>query len=322
MASLPPTIDGIEETSSRLGKRPAAPFRHLREGIEVSFEFFPPQSEKAAVALWGTFQTLAPLEPAFVSVTYGAGGTSRARTLDVVARMARDHDVPVAGHLTCVDASRVEVDAVVDAYAEAGLRRLVALRGDPPKGARRFEPHPEGYASAAELVEAVARRGDFDISVAAYPEVHPEAPSAQAEMDYLKRKIDAGASRAITQFFFDPDCFLRFLERARGAGITVPIVPGILPVHSFGSLKRFAAGCGASVPRWLEDLLGPLDDAPELQPLVAATVCAELCTRLVDHGVQQFHFYTLNRPELTASVCHVLGRRARAAAPAARAANQ
>jgi methylenetetrahydrofolate reductase (NADPH) len=322
MAGQPPPIDGIEETSTRLGKRPAAPFRHLREGIEVSFEFFPPQSQKSAQALWRTFETLQPLEPAFVSVTYGAGGTTRARTLDVVARMAREHRLPVAGHLTCVGASRAEVDAVVEAYAQAGLRRIVALRGDPPGGTGRFEPHPEGYRCAAELVEAVARRGDFDVSVAAYPEVHPDAISPRAEMDYLKRKIDAGASRAITQFFFDPDCFLRFLDRARAAGITVPIVPGILPVHSFKSLKRFAAGCGASVPRWLEDLLGPLDGAPDLQPLVAATVCAELCTRLVDNGVQQFHFYTLNRPELTASVCHVLGRRACAAVPAARASNQ
>jgi len=317
MSTRPAAIEGMEETGARLGNRPPAPFRRLREGIEVSFEYFPPKSEQAAQALWACHEALAPLAPAFVSVTYGAGGTTRARTLDVVARIAREGTVPVAGHLTCVGASRAEVDAVVDAYAEAGLRRIVALRGDPPKDSGGFQPHPQGYACAADLVEAVARRGDFDISVAAYPEVHPDALSAQAEMDYLKRKIDAGATRAITQFFFDPECFLRFVDRARAAGITAPIVPGILPVHNCKSLKRFAAVCGASVPRWLEELLGPLDDAPDLQPLVAATVCAELCTRLVDRGVRQFHFYTLNRPELSASVCHVLGLRPGAAAPAA-----
>ena len=322
MSTPPAAIEGMEETGARLGKRPPAPFRRLHDGVDVSFEFFPPKSEQAAGALWGCFEALAPLDPAFVSVTYGAGGTTRARTLDVVARIAGESGVPVAGHLTCVGASRAEVDAVVEAYAAAGVRRIVALRGDAPKGAGGFQPHPDGYACAADLVEAVARRGDFDISVAAYPEVHPDARSPQAEMDYLKRKIDAGASRAITQFFFDPDCFLRFVDRARAAGITVPIVPGILPVHNVKNLKRFAAACGASVPRWLEELLGPLDDAPDLQPLVAATVCAELCTRLLDNGVRDFHFYTLNRPELSASVCHVLGRRARAAAPAALAANQ
>ncbi len=315
-------IPGIDETRQRLGGRPAPPFRHIRDALSVSFEFFPPASEKAAAGIWSCLQALEPLAPGFVSVTYGAGGTTRDRTLQIVSRIAREGRVPVAGHLTCVGATRDQVDAVVDAYAAAGVSRIVALRGDPPGGAEHFQPHPGGYTSSAELVAAIARRGDFDISVGAYPEVHPDAASPQADLDYLKRKIDAGASRAITQFFFDPDVFLRFVDRARAAGIGVPIVPGILPVNSFTNVKRFAERCGASVPAWLGELFEPLESAPELRPLVAATVCAELCTRLRDRGVEHFHFYTLNRPELTAAVCHVLGRRPRAADAAAQAVNQ
>jgi methylenetetrahydrofolate reductase (NADPH) len=291
------------------GRPPASSVRRLREDMRVSFEFFPPTSDKQEAGLWQCLRTLESLDPAFVSVTYGAGGTTQARTLDVVSRIAAGHEVPVAGHLTCVGASRARVDAVVEAYARAGVRRLVALRGDAPAGAERFEPHPDGYACAAELVAAVARRGDFDISVAAYPEVHPDAASADADLDNLKRKVDAGASRAITQFFFEPDVYLRFLERARAAGITVPIVPGILPVHNFANVKRFATRCGASVPPWLEELFAPLDRTPEVQPLVAATVCGELCARLMDHGVREFHFYTMNRPQLAAAVCQVLAHR-------------
>ena len=312
-------VDGLDETGARLERRPPRPFRPLREGLEVSVELFPSASEKAEAGFWRCVRALEPLSPAFVSVTYGAGGTTQARTLEAVARLAREATMPVAGHLTCVGASRRDVDGVVDAYADAGVRRIVALRGDAPKDSDGFRPHPQGYRNAAELVAAIARRGDFDISVGCYPEVHPDATSAQADLDNLKRKVDAGAARAITQFFFDPDVFLRFLDRARASGISVPIVPGILPVHSFANVKRFADACGASVPGWLADLFEPLEHAPELRPLVAATVCAELCTRLRDNGVHRFHFYTLNRPELTASVCHVLGLRPREAASDARA---
>lgn len=320
-APEPAAVEGMEETIARLSGRPAPAFRVLNERLEISFEFFPPGTDKGLDGFWRTVHALEPLAPDFVSVTYGAGGSTQQRTLDIVSRIRRETSIPVAGHLTCVGASRAEVDAVVEAYAAAGLRRIVALRGDAPKGADGFRPHPQGYASSAELVAAIARRGDFDISVGCYPEVHPDAASTQADLDYLKRKIDAGASRAITQFFFEPDVFLRFVDRARAAGISVPIVPGIMPVHSFSGVRRFAEGCGAGIPRWLADLFEPLAGAPELEPLVAATVCAELCTRLRDQGVRQFHFYTLNRPQLTASVCHVLGRRAREQVQA-RAVNQ
>jgi methylenetetrahydrofolate reductase (NADPH) len=302
-------IEGLDETGARLQGRPEPAFRRLHDDLELSFEFFPPSGEQGSAALWDCMRALQPLAPRFVSVTYGAGGTTQTRTLDAVRRIATETPVPVAGHLTCVGAPRASVDAVVEAYAEAGVKRIVALRGDAPKGAARFEPHPQGYQGAPELVAAIARRGDFDISVGCYPEVHPDARSAQADLDHLKRKIDAGASRAISQFFFDPEVFVRFVERARAAGISVPIVPGIFPVHSFSGLKRFAAGCGATVPAWMHDLFEPLEQAPELRPLVAATVCAELCTRLRDRGVREFHFYTLNRPELPAAVCHLLGRR-------------
>jgi len=305
-----PTLQGLEETSARLRRRPARAFHTLHPQLEVSFELFPPATAKAEVGFWNCVRALEPLNPGFMSVTYGAGGTNQARTLDAVSRLAGETSVPVAGHLTCVGAPRRDVDAAVQAYADAGVHRVVALRGDAPQDSDGFTPHPDGYRNAAELVAAIARRGDFDISVGCYPEVHPEAASAQADLDNLKRKVDAGAARAITQFFFDPEVFVRFVDRARAAGISVPIVPGILPVHSFASVKRFAGACGASVPDWLVDLFEPLEQAPELRPLVAATVCAELCTRLRDHGVHRFHFYTLNRPELTASVCHVLGLRA------------
>lgn len=310
-------IAGRVETDARLQGRPEPVFRRLREELQISFEFFPPSGPDAVAALWNCWRALEPLGPDFVSVTYGAGGTTRTRTLDVVSRIAAESPVPVAGHVTCVGAARAEVDAVVDAYAAAGVRRIVALRGDAPKGADRFEPHPQGYQGAPELIAAIARRGDFDISVGCYPEVHPDAHSAQADLDHLKRKIDAGANRAISQFFFDPDVFLRFVDRARAAGISVPIVPGIFPVHSFSGLRRFAERCGATLPGWLCDLFEPLDEAHEVRPLVAATVCAELCTRLCDQGVRQFHFYTLNRPELPAAVCHLLGRRASAQPEAA-----
>lgn len=299
--------DALAQTSARLERRPARAFRPLRDALEVSFEFFPPASADGEASLRDCVAVLTPFAPRFVSVTYGAGGSNQTRTLEVVSQLAKERAIPVAGHLTCVGASRQQVDAAVQAYADAGVRRIVALRGDAADGDGVFRPHPEGYRSAAELVRAIARRGDFDISVACYPEVHPQAASADSDLDNLKRKVDAGASRAISQFFFDPVVFLRFLDRVRGAGISVPVVPGVLPVHSLAGVMRFAARCGANVPAWLVDLFEPLEKAPELRPLVAATVCAELCTRLRDHGVQQFHFYTLNRAHLSASVCHVLG---------------
>lgn len=303
-------IAGVEYADAGLQGRADPALRRPHDDLGISFEFFPPSGEEASAALWNCMRALEPLAPQFVSVTYGAGGTTQQRTLDAVTRIATETQITVAGHLTCVGAAREQVDAVIDAYAQAGVRQIVALRGDAPKGADRFEPHPQGYQGAPELVAAIARRGDFDISVGCYPEIHPDARNAQADLDHLKRKIDAGASRAISQFFFEPEVFLRFVDRARAAGISVPIVPGIFPVHSFSGLKRFAARCGASVPAWMGELFEPLEDAPDLRPLVAATVCAELCTRLRAEGVSQFHFYTLNRPELPAAVCHLLGRRA------------
>lgn len=274
----------------------------------VSFEFFPPADARVQARLMDSARALLAFRPAFVSVTYGAGGSTQGRTMSVARQLTGLSDTPVVAHLTCIGASAREVDAVVEAYAEAGIRHVLALRGDQPAHDGEFSDHPEGYAGAAELVDAIARRGDFDISVACYPEVHPLAASPQADLDALKRKVDLGASRAISQFFFEADVFLRFLDRVRDAGIDIPVVPGILPVHSLGRVQRFAERCGARVPSWLVDLFAPLEQAPELRPLVAAAVCAELCTRLRDHGVHDFHFYTLNQPSLAAAVCHVLGR--------------
>jgi methylenetetrahydrofolate reductase (NADPH) len=277
--------------------------------IDVSFEFSPPRTPEMEAALWQAIHRLAPLRPRFVSVTYGAGGSTRDRTHATVKRILAETDLAPAAHLTCVGASRAEVDAVVWTYQNSGVRHIAALRGDPPDGRTRFTPHPDGYRNAEALVRGIRAIGDFEISVAAYPEVHPEAVSPQADLDNLKRKIDAGASRAITQFFFDPVVYLRFVDRARAAGITVPIVPGILPVTNFKRARDFAAKCGASVPRWLADLFAGLDDDPTTRNLVAAWVAAEQCRTLHDHGVHEFHFYTLNRAELTRSICHILGLR-------------
>ena len=277
--------------------------------ISVSFEFFPPKNEQMEQSLWGCVERLAPLNPRFVSVTYGAGGSTRSRTHATVKRIQTDTRLVTAAHLTCVGASREEVDSVVRDYAAAGVEHIVALRGDPPTIDGQFQPHPQGYADAAELVAGIKRLGDFEISVGAYPEVHPEASSAEADLDNLKRKIDAGASRAITQFFFDNDDYLRFLERVRAAGIDVPIVPGILPVTHFARMQQFAGRCGAKVPEWLRRLFIGLDEAPDIRQLVAATVAAGQCTQLWEHGVREFHFYTLNRPQLTLAICHILGIR-------------
>ena len=290
------------------GVRPSL-FADLPGDTSVSFEFFPPKSEKMAEQLWTSFELLAPLNPRFVSVTYGAGGSTRERTHDTVARIARESSVPVAAHLTCVAADRGEIDAVADAYWEAGVRHIVALRGDPPEIGARFEPHPRGYAGAADLVSALTKRHPFEISVAAYPEVHPEAHDAVADLDHLKRKIDAGATRAITQFFFDSGKFLRFRDAAVAAGVTAEIVPGILPVTNVGQARKFAAQCGATIPQWMDTLFEGLDNQPATRQLVAATVAAELCQQLYVEGVRGFHFYTLNRSELSYAICHLLGIR-------------
>ncbi len=275
--------------------------------LGISFEFFPPVDAAGEARLWRTVERLAPLGADFLSVTYGAGGSTRERTNRVVRRIHREAPAPPAAHLTCVGATREEVDGLAREWRAYGIRRLVALRGDPPRGETRYRPHPGGYANAAELVAGLKRIADFDISVACYPEVHPDSPSRDADLDNLKRKLDAGASRAITQFFFENEVFLRFRDRCARRGIDVPLIPGIMPVHDFAKVRRFAAGCGASVPDWLGEVFAGLDDDPETRRMVAASVAAELCCRLRAEGVDRFHFYTLNRPELTYAVCRRLG---------------
>jgi methylenetetrahydrofolate reductase (NADPH) len=289
-------------------------FAEVAGDIAVSFEFFPPKTEKMEQTLWESVKTLEPLHPRFVSVTYGAGGSTRERTHNTVVRIARETALAPAAHLTCVDASREEVDAIARAYWEAGIRHIVALRGDPPVQGKRFEPHPDGYANAAELVAGLERVAPFEISVAAYPEGHPDAVSRQADLDNLKRKIDAGADRAITQFFFSPDCFFRFRDAAAAAGIDAELVPGILPVSNVTQTRKFAAACGAAIPPWMERLFEGLDDLPAARQLVAATIAAELCGQLYAGGVRHFHFYTLNRAELAYAICHLLGLRPKAPA--------
>ena len=284
----------------------------LPRDVRVSFEFFPPKTEKMEKILWDSIQRLAPLEPAYVSVTYGAGGSTRQRTHATVVRIRRETVLEPAAHLTCVGSTREEIDEIARQYWHSGIRHVVALRGDPPEDVDRYTPHPGGYAYASDLVAGLKRVADFEISVAAFPEVHPQAASAEADLDNLKRKIDAGATRAITQFFFDADIYLRFLDRARAAGVTVPIVPGILPVTNFARVVQFAAICGTRIPGWMGDLFEGLDDRPETRRLVAATVAAEQCRALYANGVNDFHFYTLNRAELTYAICHVLGVRAKA----------
>jgi methylenetetrahydrofolate reductase (NADPH) len=282
--------------------------------IQVSFEFFPPKTPEMEDALWASIRRLAPLAPRFVSVTYGAGGSTRARTHDTVTRIRAETALEPAAHLTCVEATRDEVDEVARRYWEAGIRHVVALRGDPPDGARRYAPHPGGYRDAADLVAGLKRIAAFEISVAAYPETHPDASSAKADLDNLKRKLDAGACRAITQYFFGAEPYLRFRDRVAASSIAVPIVPGILPVTSFATVKRFSAMCGATVPAWLARLFEGLDGDPETRRLVAATVATEQVRALASHGVREFHFYTLNRADLTYAICHVLGLRPEAPA--------
>lgn len=297
--------------------RPPAPrpsgepmFAALPGDISVSFEFFPPKTEKMEATLWESIEALAPLAPRFVSVTYGAGGSTRERTHNTVARIVRETDLVPAAHLTCIAASREEIAEVAGQYWDAGVRHIVALRGDPPPAdGGRFVPHPQGYASAADLVAGLRRLHDFEISVAAYPEIHPEAESAEADLDNLKRKLDAGASQAITQFFFSTDAYFRFLDKALAAGITAPILPGIMPVTSFEAIRRMSGN--TEIPRWLEHAFEGLDERPGPRALVAATVAADLCQRLYQGGVRHFHFYTLNRAEQAYAICQLLGVRPR-----------
>ena len=277
--------------------------------VAISLEFFPPHTEEAEATLWQSIQRLAPLEPKFVSVTYGADGSTRERTHAVVERILSETRLTPAPHLTCIDATRGEIDEIARGYWDLGVRHLVALRGDPPHGHGPYVPAKGGYAYAADLVAGLKRVADFDISVAAYPEVHPEAPSPLFDLDNLKRKLDAGASRAITQFFFDVGIFLRFRDLATAAGIHAPIVPGILPITRFPQLERFAARCGASVPQWLSDRFEGLDDDLETRQMIAASVAIEQVRTLQAEGVDNFHFYTLNRSELTFAICHALGVR-------------
>ncbi|WP_240901997.1 methylenetetrahydrofolate reductase [Wenzhouxiangella sp. XN24] len=277
-----------------------------RPPINLSFEFFPPRDAKLEARLWQTVERLAPLAPKFVSVTYGADGSTRERTHDIVTRIHADTGLVSAPHLTCVGASRDEVLEVARRYWDAGIRHIVALRGDPPKGSETYVPHPEGFAYAADLVAGLRTIGDFEISVAAYPETHPEAPSPAADLDNLKRKIDAGATRAITQFFFDPAAFLRFRDAAAATGITVPIVPGILPITRFPQITKFAAACGASIPPWLQERFAGLEEDPDTRAMIAASVAIDMVETLRRHGVVDFHFYTLNRAELVYAICHCL----------------
>ncbi len=272
----------------------------------VSFEFFPPQSLEASFRLWDTLGTLAPLMPEFVSVTYGAGGTTRDLTHDAVKTIHAHYGVKVAAHLTCVNATKAETLEIAEGYAEAGVNQIVALRGDPPKGANRFEPHPDGYASSVELIEGLAKTGKFEIRVGAYPEPHPEANNLQECVDFLKRKVDAGATSAMTQFFFEADTFFRFRDACDKAGINVPIIPGILPINNWTGIRKFAARCGAIIPQWLDEAYdAAIRDGRE--QLLSTALCSELCTDLIEGGVEDLHFYTLNAPDLTRDVCAALG---------------
>jgi methylenetetrahydrofolate reductase (NADPH) len=285
--------------------------------LRVSFEFFPPKTAAMEEQLWHAVKRLEPLAPQFVSVTYGAGGTTRERTHATVKRIVDETSLRPAAHLTCVGATREEIDHVVRAYWQAGVRHIVALRGDPPAGSTSYVPHPGGYAYAADLVAGIRRVADFEVSVGAYPETHPEAASPDSDLDNLRRKLDAGATRAISQYFFDVWTFLRFRDRCAKAGIKAPIIPGILPVTNFQQVVKFSRMCGASVPGWLAALFDGLDEDADTRRLVAATVAAEQVRRLQEHGVEDFHFYTLNRADLTYALCHILGMRPAVSARAA-----
>jgi methylenetetrahydrofolate reductase (NADPH) len=288
----------IGNTLAKLGKRPT-----------VSFEFFPPKDEQMEQTLWQSVERLAPLKPRFVSVTYGADGSTRARTHNIVTKIQQTTPLTAAPHLTCVGAPREEILDVARNYWAHGIRHIVALRGDPPQGSLKYVPHPGGFAYAVDLVKGLKSVGDFEISVAAYPEMHPEAPNAAFDLDYLRAKIDAGADRAITQFFFSADAFLRFRDQCAAAGIKASIVPGILPITRFPQMLRMAQRCGTGVPQWLVERFDGLDGDPDTRRMIAAAVAIEQVQQLERHGVEEFHFYTLNRSELTYAICHTLGVR-------------
>jgi methylenetetrahydrofolate reductase (NADPH) len=306
MTSIAPLTDRVGETLSR-----------LRHPVSVSFEFFPPNDEAMEKTLWQSIERLAPLAPRFVSVTYGADGSTRARTHQVVSRILKETALTAAPHLTCIGASREEVLQIARDYRALGIRHIVALRGDAPQGSGAYQPSADGFAYAVDLVKGLKSVGDFDISVAAYPETHPEAPSARFDLDNLKAKIDAGADRAITQFFFDTDTYLRFRDQCAAAGMKASIVPGILPITRLPQLLRFAGRCGASVPAWLQERFAGLDDDADTRRMIAASVAIEQVERLTREGVNEFHFYTLNRAELTYAICHALGVRPQPARAAA-----
>lgn len=278
--------------------------------LNISFEFFPPKSKDMEDGLWESIERLVPLSPNFVSVTYGAGGSTRERTHDVVARLVKETDIKPAAHLTCVGASRVEVNEVIRSYADCGVKHIVALRGDPAEGVgSRYVPHDGGYVNGADLVAGIRSLGDFEVSVSAYPEKHPESPDFAMDIEMLRQKVDAGATRAITQFFFDNDLYEGYVERVRRAGIFIPIVPGILPIHNFKQMANFAGRTGASVPQWLANRFEGLDKDPETHRLVAAAIAAEQVQDLRERGIDDFHFYTMNRANLSYAICHLLGLR-------------
>jgi len=303
---MTPTLDQLHEHRTAVD---TPLFSGLPGDFAVSFEFFPPKSEKMEAQLWDAVQQLKPLSPSFVSVTYGAGGSTRERTHSTVSRIIAEANLPAAAHLTCVGASKAEIREVAENYWEAGVRHIVALRGDAGEPGAPFTPHPDGYASAADLVRGLKEIADFDISVAAYPETHPDADCPQSDIDNLKRKLDAGASRAISQFFFSADTFFRFRDKLAASGVEQPVLPGILPVTNVAQARKFAGLCGAQIPDWMDGLFEGLDARPAARQLVAATVAAELCRRLYAGGVRDLHFYTLNRPELAYAICHMLGKR-------------
>ncbi|GHF24056.1 methylenetetrahydrofolate reductase [Kordiimonas sediminis] len=281
----------------------------------ISFEFFPPKTPKMEETLWQSIKKLEPLDPAFVSVTYGAGGSTRERTHRTVKRIVEETSLVTAAHLTCVGASRDEVNDVIRQYKDDGVNHIVALRGDAPEGVDCYTPHPDGYVNAEDLVKGIRDIGDFEISVAAYPEKHPDSPTLAADLENLKRKVDAGATRAITQLFFEPDVYFRFLDHCQSYGIDVPIVPGVLPVTTGAMLRTFVANCGANVPAWLSEMFDGLDDRPETRKMVAAAIAAEQVRKLYAGGVRDFHFYTANRADLTFAICHMLGHRPPAGTP-------
>jgi methylenetetrahydrofolate reductase (NADPH) len=277
-------------------------------GIRFSFEFFPPKTAEMEERLWDSVERLSGLNPVFVSVTYGAGGSTRERTLGVIEKLAKTKNLQPAGHITCVNASRDEVDDVLKRYWAAGVRRIVALRGDAPDGAGApYTPHPDGYRYASDLIEGARKIGNFDISVGCYPEIHPDATDINAEIENLKRKFDAGATRAITQFFFEPEYYFRFVEAARSAGITQPIVPGVMLQSNFKGLARMAKLCNAEIPQRIADIYEGLDDDVATRDMITAQLVAELCNKLRDQGVRDFHFYTMNRANLSLATCRLLG---------------